>query len=312
MPRRHAGAGCRALVSVPNPPGSGGGFLSDFARFVRWYAGVADRVGEWYRRNERTIQRALEAGLRAYEAFPVALAMASVTFARGGWSEVPLGNMDLKETTDLVERLWDKPDEVVRRELDEEILRYFGRDDHAPLSGMVEGWRGRSARISPSRQRTFDEALLAHKSGLYALSIPALAAQVEGVLRDLTSEYGRGRGWIRRFNEAFGFDYDPANPPPPPDLEGEMGRFMALSLSERYEAAEEMRRRFSLMRINELYDNGEFSDAEFSSSVKRHAILHGVFDSHGELESLRCSYVCQGTAAGGRVGTTTTGAVRTR
>jgi hypothetical protein len=35
---------------------------------------------------------------------------------------------------------------------------------------------------------------------------------------------------------------------------------MSLSASERYEAAEEMRRRFALLRVNELYDHGDFSD----------------------------------------------------
>jgi hypothetical protein len=53
-------------VSGPSSPGSSGGLFEDVGRFVRWYAGMADR----YRRNEPAIRRALEAGLRAMEAFP--------------------------------------------------------------------------------------------------------------------------------------------------------------------------------------------------------------------------------------------------
>lgn len=280
-------------MSAPNPPDRGGGFLSDVSRFVRWYAGVAERLGDWYRRNESAIRRFVETGLKLYEAFPVALAMTSVTFARGGWSEAPLGSMGITETTELVRRLWDLSDEEVRCELDAALLERFRRDDHAALSGMVAGWRGRSSKISTGRQKTFEDALFAHKLGFYTLSIPALAAEVEGVLRDLTSEYGRGSGWIKRFNEAFGFDYHPARPPSPPDLEEEMGRFLALSSTERYGAAEEMRRRFSLLRINELYDHGEFSDPAFASSLKRHSILHGVFDNYGELESLRLFFLLE-------------------
>jgi len=117
----------------------GGGFLHGLTRFVRWYVGVADGVAQWYRQNEPAIRRAMEAGLRFAEDFPVALAITSVTFARGGWSEVPLGNMALSELTPLVERLWDKPDDVVGRELDGAILAYFRRDEHAELSGMVSG-----------------------------------------------------------------------------------------------------------------------------------------------------------------------------
>ncbi len=277
-------------MSGTESPSPGNEFLAGLTRFVRWYAGVADGAAQWYRRNEPAIRRAVEAGLRFAEDFPVALAITSVTFARGGWSEVPLGNMALSELTPLVERLWDEPDDgVVRRELDGAILAYFRRDGHAELSGMVSGWEERFA----GRHGTFEEALIAHKEGLYRLSIPALAAQVEGVLRDLTREYGRRRRWLERFNDVFGFEYDPQRPPPPPDLKEEMLRFGTLPAPERYEAAEEMRRRFTLRRINELYDNGDLSDPEYASSVRRHAILHGVFGSFGELESLRLFFLLE-------------------
>jgi len=264
------------------PPG--GGFLDGLVRFVRWYEGVAEGAARWYRENEPAIRRIVDAGLDFAEGFPIAMAATSATFARGGWSEVPLGNMELGELTRLVERLWDEPDDgVVRRELDGALLAYFRHDGHVELSEMVDGWR----EHFEGRHETFEQALHAHKEGLYRLTIPALAAQIEGILRDLTREYGEGRLWIRRFNEAFGFDYHPRRPPPPPDLENEMSRFAALPAVERYAAAEEMRRRFTLRRINELYDSGDFADSRYASSVRRHAILHGVFDGFGELESLR-------------------------
>jgi hypothetical protein len=114
---------------------------------------------------------------------------------------------------------------------------------------------------------------------------------VEGILRDLTREYGRKREWILRFNAAFGYEYEPRNPPPPPSLEEVMSEFQALSETERYRRAEELRQHYTLQRINELYDDGEFTDPEFSSSVNRHAILHGVFHSFGELESLRLFFI---------------------
>lgn len=276
-------------MSSPAPPDPSDGFLVGLARFVRWYADPADGVTRWYRQNEQAIRRALEAGLQFVEDFPVAMAMTSVTSARGGWSEVPLGNMELSELAPLVEHLWDEPDDVVRRELDKELLAYFGRGEYAELSEMVLGWKEGFVK----RHETFKEALFAHKEGLYRLSIPALAAQVEGILRDLIGEYGRGRRWLERFNEAFGFDYDPRQPSPPPNLEEEMSRFVTLSAPERYEAVEKIRRRFTLERINELYDNGDFSDPEYASSVKRHAILHGVFESFGELESLRLFFLLE-------------------
>lgn len=195
--------------------------------------------------------------------------------------------MELSEFSKLIERLRDEPDEVVKRELDHVILEYFSKDAYAPLSELVTEWR----MHFEDRYHIFEEALWAHKHGRYTLSISTLATQVEGILRDLMEEYGRKRAWIDRFNKAFGFDYDPSKPPSSPALEQVMSDFLKLPLDERYKKAEELRRNFTLLRINELYAHGVFSDDDFSSSVNRHAILHGVFKNFGELQSLRLFFV---------------------
>lgn len=267
-----------------------GGLLKGLTRFARWYSDVAEGAARWYRENEPAIRRVVEAGLDFAENFPIVIAMTSATFARGGWSEVPLGNMALSELTPLVERLWDEPDDgAVRRELDRVILSYFRRDGHAELSELVDGWREHFA----GRHATFEEALQAHKEGLYRMTIPALAAQVEGILRDLTKEYDRfGGKWIKRFNEAFGFDHGPADRRPP-DLERLAAQFRAMPARERYEAAEELRARFALLRINELFASGDYDDPAFATSVTRHSILHGAFTSYGELESLRLFFLLE-------------------
>ena len=276
-------------MSGAGPPAGPGGFLDGLTRFARWYAGVAEAAARWYRENEPAIRRAVEAGLDFAENFPIVMAMTSATFARGGWSEVPLGNMALSELMPLVERLWDEPDDgTVRRELDGAILAYFRRDGHAELSEMVDGWREHFA----GRHETFEQGLSAHKDGLYRLTIPALAAQVEGILRDLTKEYDKfGGKWIKRFNEAFGFDHGPADLPPPPDLERLAADFRAMPAWERYEAVEDLRAQFALVRINELFASGDYGAPEFATSVTRHSILHGAFTSYGELESLRLFFL---------------------
>lgn len=198
-----------------------------------------------------------------------------------------MSGMELREFSKLVERLRDKPDEEVRRELDRVILEYFRKDNYARLSKLVSAWR----MHFEDRHHIFEDALWAHKQGRYTLSISTLATQVEGILRDLTEEYGRRGAWLNRFNEAFGFDYNPNNPPTSPAVEQVMSEFVNLPLAERYKKAEELRRNITLLRINELYDHGVFSDEDFSSSVNRHAILHGVFKNFGELQSLRLFFV---------------------
>ncbi len=263
-------------------------FLEGLGYYGRKYIEFNRKAGELYAKVEPTIRRAAEVGGQVIEIFPVILARSSLTFARGGWSEVPLADMDLSELSNLVTRLVDKPDDEVKRELDQTIAEYFCENDHARLSEMVAGWE---EHFGEERHHVFEDALWAHKQGRYTLSIPALATQVEGIVRDLTGEYGEGRDWIRRFNAAFGLDYKPWDPPLPPNPEQVLTEVGALPVYERFQKVKELRTRFTLLRINELYDNGEFSDPEFASSVKRHAILHGVFNNFGELESLRLFFV---------------------
>lgn len=270
--------------------GSPDGPLEALENLVQGYVGWTERLSRWLEGNGPAIRRFLEGVNVFYEGFPIALMAASATFARGGWSEVPLANMNLSETTDLLERLRDKPDDEVRRELDGVIPAYFRRDGYAELEELVDGWHEHFGR----RHETFEQALFAHKEGLYRLSIPALAAQVEGVLRDLTKEHGTfGGKWIKRFNEAFGFDHGPSDLPPPPNPERLAAEFLAIPARERYEALEELRARFALVRINELFASGTYGDPEFASSVRRHSILHGAFEAYGELQSLRLFFLLE-------------------
>lgn len=246
------------------------------------------RFGEWYERNEPEIRRFSEVTAQALDGLPNWLSLCAVTFARGGWSEAPLGEMNLSEFMALVERLRDEPDDVVRRELDRAVPEYFHRDDHARLREMVEEWDDEHFR---QRRRVFEEALWAHTQGRHTLPIYALAPQIEGVLRDVTGVHKRKEKknlWMRRFNEAFAYDHER-----PADSDSgywgeELSDFWSLPLNERYEQLEAFRARFALLRINELYLNADFSEPWFiSTRARRHPIAHGVFKNHDETESLR-------------------------
>ena len=258
--------------------------------FVRWYSDLDRRIPRWFDERRSEIQRFIESVSKFADEVPVGLAIASVMFHRVGWSEVPLDEMDLSEFSVLIVTLVEgqaTSEEEVREEIDAALGEYFRRDDHAALSEMVHKW---DEHFAP-RQHIVHDALWAHKQGRYTLSIPALAAQVEGILRDLTEEYGRRYPWIERFNDAFGYGYDRRKPAPPPTVEEIVAEFRALAPSIRFERAEELKAHLALRSINELYENGHFSDPEFTSSVRRHPILHGVFTNFGELESLRLFFI---------------------
>lgn len=258
--------------------------LRDAGTLVDGLAEAGRRFGEWYERNEPQIHRFSEVAAQVLDGMPNWLSLCAVTFARGGWSEAPLAQMNLSESVALVRRLRDEPDEVVRRELDRAVPEYFRRDGHARLRDLVAGWDDEHFR---PRRRVFKEALWAHAHGRYTLPIHALAPQIEGVLRDVTGMYEQHDPWMDRFNEAFGFAYDRKRPASP-DWGGELSGFWSLPLNERYERLEAFRARFALLRINELYVKGKFSDPGFTSTrARRHPIAHGLFKGHGEIESLR-------------------------
>jgi hypothetical protein len=262
----------------------GADFFRVVSMIVNPFAEAVQKLSEWYERNEPQIRRVAEVAAQVMDGLPNWLSICAVTFARGGWSTAPLGRMEMSELAELVNRLHDEPDDVVRRELDRAIPEYFRRDDHAQLRALVTGWDDEHFR---ERYRIFEEALWAHTQERYTLPIYSLAPQIEGVLRDVTGMHERRDPWMDRFNEAFGFDYDrrqPANP----DWSDELSDFWSLSMEERYKRLEAFLARFALLRINELYINGSFSDPDFTSArAKRHPIVHGVFKNYDEIESLR-------------------------
>jgi hypothetical protein len=182
--------------------------------------------------------------------------------------------------------LWDKPTEEIESELDKLIPEYFRRDDHAPLSEMVGSWY----LYVEDRRQVFEDALWAHKQERYTLSIPALAAQVEGILRELAQRYGGpSNEWETRFYRLLGYNRD--QPPRAWTPEEVLPEFLDLPLAERIKRADDLRNHFTLVRINALYEEGNFTNPVFASSVNRHAILHGVFLNFGEVESLKLFFV---------------------
>lgn len=230
------------------------------------------------------IERFLE-GLGAFgEALALQLVVSTYTFSRGGWSEVPLENMPVREFSDLLERLVEKTDEEVKSELDTVILEYFRRDDYTPLSELIGLWV-----LFKDRHHVFEDALWAHKQERYTLSIPALAAQFEGIVRDEVNDYGQGSRWIAVFLETLG--HDRGNPPFSANFEEFLGWFQELPIHERFSNLEEVRNYFTIVRIQELFDARDFADSQSLSTANRHVIMHGIFHNYTELESLRLFFL---------------------
>jgi hypothetical protein len=243
---------------------------------------AANRALAQWRQIEPHVQRLAEE-FRRIEEGPRHAVIRTFTFARGGWHEAPLMEMTVGEFRTLLNDLVDKPDAEVKDELDRRIPAYFRRNDYDALWDMIDRWD-----LYPGwRREVFEEAFWAHKNERYILSVPALAPQIEGMLRQETGEYGRGNAWIHKVNDALGFEYDAANPPTSEDLEVAVDEMLNRALWDRYDTAEQVSLEHALFRVNELYNNGKFSDPEFVNSTNRHAILHGVSENFGELTSTK-------------------------
>src|SRR5215217_4483720 len=152
-------------------------------------------------------------------------------------------------------------------------------------SRRVDRWY----RFENHRHQVFEDALWVHKQGRYTLSIPALAAQFEGIVRHEVNDYGAKPSWRDTFLDTLG--HNRKNPPLPTNLEDFLTEFEKSPIHERFSNVEEARKYFTLIRIQELFDRKDFADPESSSTVNRHVILHGVFRTFGEFESLKLFFV---------------------
>lgn len=208
------------------------------------------------------------------------------TLARGGWHNAPLSRMRVLTSSWLLDDLLDRADEGVKEVLDVEIPAYFRKNGHEALEDTVGLWN-----LYPGwRRKVFEEALWAHKNEKYVLSVSTLAPQIEGMLRHETGEHGRGNKWMKKVNETLGFEYDHSSPPANPtekDLEEAVEELLTQGLPEPHEKVEQISLEHALLRVNELYNHGDFSDPEFVNSTNRHAILHGVSEGFGEVESTK-------------------------
>ncbi len=67
------------------------------------------------------------------------------------------------------------------------VSRYYAKDDWSRLEAIVERCRHNS--LFKSRMKLIEEALLAHRQGLYGLSVTGLLVQLEGIAADYVKKH---------------------------------------------------------------------------------------------------------------------------
>lgn len=84
--------------------------------------------------------------------------------------------------------------EITVEKIEQVFIDYYSADNYEILKGMVLSWF--DSPFFDKRKVIIEDALGAHMSGKFTLSIPALLPQVEGILSSKTNRTAGGVGWL--------------------------------------------------------------------------------------------------------------------
>jgi hypothetical protein len=130
---------------------------------------------------------------------------AAEAFHAAGWPIAP----SMPKT--LIRRVVKLHQEGKSRYVSQAIIGYYRRNNYSPLVEVVQRWRNHP--LFALRTHIIEDALWAHRQGKYTLSVPALIAQVEGIMNDYVVANGLPvrLGKIKEVYEAVlgdSMDYD--------------------------------------------------------------------------------------------------------
>ncbi len=178
----------------------------------------------------------------------------SIIMVDAGWP--PHGDFFPEEIHHIVEYHSKHTQEEVANEIKRMCLEKYHEQE---IERLREKWQ--KSKLLSRRMKILNEAIIAHKRGLYFTSVPALLAQIEGVIAEGYAHYGRMKGsqyieYIKQTCSRKGmFSFD--------------------------EAIEN----FFEIYILVGFDHGATPKSELS----RHAILHGGDTNYGSLSnSIKC------------------------
>jgi len=188
---------------------------------------------------------------------------AAEAFRAAGWPLAP------SMPRSLIRRVVELYEQGKSRYASQVIIGYYRRNDCSALAATLQQWR--SHPLFASRMHIIEDALWAHRQRKYTLSVPALIAQIEGVMNDYVRTYNLPAklGKIREVYEAVvgdPMDYD----------------FSTWAIAETL---------LYQLRTN-IYVSTPFED-ELARPVRRrhstrHTILHGIMPGYDrEAHSLR-------------------------
>ncbi len=163
------------------------------------------------------------------------------------------------------------------------IFRYYKKDDWAILRKTVNSWE--QNKFFRSRMKIINDALEAHISGKYTLTVPALLPHIEGIAIDIIKKYNVPEldGPIIYNKELYGTDGKVTAP----------SRVLAeTSISGFGKAVVVWSFLYYIEKTLYFSPHGErkgIEDLKKETSLKRNLILHGIQTKYAtSMNSLRC------------------------
>lgn len=165
-------------------------------------------------------------------------------------------------------------DEIKVESVERVFLEYFEENNWGMLHDMINSWE--ASRPFAQRRQIIYDALDAHKSGKYTLSIPTLLTQVEGVLNSITGKEG-GKPY-KLFEETVRQQY--------PDVLNDIAKDILLKFGTSlylYKGIDH--EYFTTDKLPLWLESKGIKEIDF---MNRHAILHGIhFNYSSKINSLR-------------------------
>lgn len=195
-------------------------------------------------------------------------AQASEIMAQNGWWIV--GFLPMPFYVELI-RIRDR---VTFDEITEYITHYANDKKCAELTSIVNTWE---SHIFEDREEIFKQALWAHYRKKYAVTVPALIVQFEGIVRDFIEIHDGKTKWrfenvLPLFNQKFA-QIEAA----PEKQEMEWGEIEALMNYH------------NLKSLKKLYEGHAPNSHAAPSDVNRHAVGHGLWLGYATEEiSTKC------------------------
>ncbi|MEM8534896.1 MAG: hypothetical protein AAGF95_28915 [Chloroflexota bacterium] len=164
--------------------------------------------------------------------------------------------------------LANRKEQLTSEDIDKYITDYVNQDNHHLLTNIVRSWKVDFFQL---RKDIFEQALWAHTHSKYAITVPALVIQVEGIIRELvkTSDNGFTSWGIQKVIERFEKNFKQLESIP----RKEEMKFGDLTAIMNY---------YNLKTIERLYGDYDPKNHTNPQDINRHAVAHGLWLNYSD------------------------------